>query len=359
MDAHDIELGPALQAVYGRTPEGLQMQQLAGDASTRTYYRLRAPGHAPASLILMHLPPDPLASDEVAGGRPSELPFLAVQRALHARGLPVPHVHAHDVPRRVVLLEDLGDETFFDAQAGCDEAQRAALYGDAVDLLSELHARCAPPGTGLMYERRFDRDLLRWELDHFRQWGVEALRGPLSPADRSALDAHFDGVVERILTHPVGLVHRDYQSRNLMRRPDGSLVIIDFQDALLGPRSYDLVALLCDSYVELSLSQQQTMVARYAARAGIDEGALQLEFWQVALQRKLKDAGRFVFIDQVRGNPSFLASFPRSLRYAGRALSQLGQLHPGLSGSLQELVPGFPEDVVVPTPRTGCRATTA
>jgi aminoglycoside/choline kinase family phosphotransferase len=146
---------------------------------------------------------------------------------------------------------------------------------------------------------------------------------------------------------PYGFVHRDYQSKNLMVGPTGGLTLIDFQDALLGPRAYDLVALLCDSYVSLDVELQESMIERYAALRRIDLATLRLEFWHVALHRKLKDAGRFIYIDRVRKNPDFLQWFPQSLVYVGRALGQAPGFE-ALDRLLREAIPGFPDAVPQP-----------
>src|SRR6185436_6783130 len=140
--------------------------KLRGDASTRSYYRLAIPDRTPNSLIAMRLPEDALGSDEgTSAARPSELPFVAVQRMLATRGVPVPVIHADDTPGRVLLLEDLGDETFAERLARSPREQWPTLYGEAVDLLARMHERCATSDRSLPYGRRFDRALLRWELD--------------------------------------------------------------------------------------------------------------------------------------------------------------------------------------------------
>jgi len=354
----DLELAPALHAVYGAVPDDASVRKLRGDASTRTYYRLSAPSRDPRSLVIMHLPADfATRSDEAsAGDRAPDLPFLDVQRLLEARGVPVPRVLAHDLAHRIVLLEDLGDETFEARLAARPRTEWMALYERAVDLLADLHERCARRDlSSVAYRRRFDLALLRWELDHFREWGLEALHGPLAAADRAELDRHFDALAERLSGAEVGFVHRDYQSRNLMwARPETAggeaLVVIDFQDALIGPRPYDLVALLCDSYVELDLPLQRAMLDRYVSNAGLERSdAIDFErtFWLQAVQRKLKDAGRFVFIDRVRHNPDFLPWYAPSLRYVTRALAQLGGLG-GLDTLLARLIPGSPDHVSQP-----------
>lgn len=338
-------------------PDVAEVIKLRGDASTRSYHRLRLaqPLDHTSTLIVMQLPADALKSDEgTSGERPAELPFLNVQRLMAERGVPVPKVLAIDMAAGVLLLEDLSDETFFARLQNVARTDYASHYAVAIDLMIDMHARMREPDPQcIAYQRGFDATLLRWELDHFREWGLEALTGTLAPTARAQLDARFDDLVAQLLKQPQGFVHRDYQSKNLMwtsRAGGEQLVVIDFQDALRGPRAYDLVALLCDSYVDLDQALQEQMVRRYAAGAGLspdESDALLQEFWRVALQRKLKDSGRFVFIDRVRGNPDFLQWFPRSLRYVGRALSQCPEMA-ALDRVLRELVPGFPDHATVP-----------
>jgi len=349
-----MNLGPALIEAFGALPQDATLERLKGDASTRSYYRIDVTGRAP--VIVMRLPADALKSDEgTSTAKPSELPFINVHRHLSTRGVPVPKVLADHTHLGVLLLEDLGDETF-EARLRAQPDAWHALYGHAVDLLASMHRACAEPAADcIAYGRSFDRKLLRWELEHFREWGLDALGITQSPAQRSALDAAFDQLVEQMLALPQGFVHRDYQSRNLMWAPNGALVVIDFQDALRGPAIYDLVALLCDSYVDLDEGLQRAMVQRLAALRGEDPVALERAFWLVAVQRKLKDAGRFVFIDQVRGNPDFLPWYAPSLRYVARALSHLPELGT-LTALLHEQIPGFGDQVAQPLAQTGRHA---
>ena len=365
MDADGVDLDAPLTQLYGVVPAGARIDKLRGDASTRSYYRVHVPAatapKGPHTLIVMRLPEDPLGSDEAtAGDRPRELPFVDVQRLLASRGIRVPQIYVDASAQRVLLLEDLGDETFGARLQTLPPAQWTTPYGHAIELLARMHQACAPEHatSSIAYTRSFDRALLRWELDHFREWGIEALHGALAPQVRATLDAEFDRLTEDIVALPQGFVHRDYQSRNLMWLPDGALCVIDFQDALLGPACYDLVALLCDSYVGLDRPQQQALIARYAQARGFDAAAadaLTRAFWLVAAQRKLKDAGRFVFIDRVRGNPDFLQWYPRSIAYAGRAMHALGD-RPRLAELLQGLVPGFPDAATMPALATGSAA---
>ncbi len=347
-------LDPALEKLYGKPVPSAEVIKLRGDASSRSYFRVRvaaAPAGSPASVIAMLLPGDAFGSDE--GGRQPDsvrLPFLEVAELLDSKGLPVPAIYVEDLERRIILLEDLGDVTFEQRLRQSPPGDREKLYGSAVDLLVDLHERCDElPAGSVVSKRAFDRDLLDWELEHFREWGLEALFGALDAAQTETLREAFGRIVRAIEGMPTGFVHRDYQSKNLMVAPDDTLTLIDFQDALRGPRVYDLVALLCDSYVSLDQALQESMIERYAALRRMDASTVRREFWCVALHRKLKDAGRFIYIDRVRRNPDFLQWYPQSLVYVGRAAAQIGGFE-GLEGLLRSSIPGFPSAVEIPAP---------
>lgn len=354
-DTPDFSL--SLARFYGAATLGT-LTKRKGDASARRYYRfvVRDLGDLelgqPASLIVMHLPE---AADTLTAGRAQAEAFVDVQRLLVGKRIAVPAIFACDLDAGTMLLEDLGDETFGARLEHADLAAWPELYGAAIDLLADMHEACSPPGdpaASIAFRRSFEPTLVRFELDHFREHGLEALAGPLGAADRAELDGHFDALTAVIDALPKGFVHRDYQSRNLMWAPSGALTVIDFQDAMIGPAPYDLVALLCDSYVVLDAASQRTLLERYARRRGLSDqaqAACLRGFQLIAAQRKLKDAGRFVFLDRVRGNPDFLPFFTQSLRYADRALASLPELAP-LRATLQRLLPGFPE---LAAPRAG------
>src|SRR5262249_23978805 len=144
---------------------------------------------------------------------------------------------------------------------------------------------------------------------HFREWGLEARGITLTSDDRGTFDGIADRLAKTIAAWPRGFVHRDYQSRNLMVRSQGELCWIDFQDALLGPRIYDVVALLSDSYQEFDRGFVTARLDDFARAHGFkakEREALEHELDLVTVQRKLKDAGRFVFIDKKKNNKSFL-----------------------------------------------------
>jgi len=343
----------ALTKLYEEPLPPIRVVKLRGDASTRSYYRVSVEDPAsgcPQSVIVMQLPDDALRSDEGgAQANTHRLPFVEVAELLESKGLPVPRIYVEDLEDGILLLEDLGDTTFEQGLRGAPSSDWEGLYARAIDLLCDLHERCADlPEGSIVSRRRFDRGLLEWELEHFREWGLEALWGPLDGEESQTLSRAFTDIVLEIEAMPYGFVHRDYQSKNLMLGPGGTITLIDFQDALLGPRAYDLVALLCDSYVSLGLELQESMIERYAAVRRIDPVTLRREFWLVAIHRKLKDAGRFIFIDRVRKNPDFLQWYPQSMAYAGRAAAQVPGFEP-LAAVLGRKIPGFPDQVQKPS----------
>ncbi len=316
--------------VAGLPPAAFSSTRLKGDASSRSYYRVARPGGP--SYVAMVLPADPGRSEEASHGAPAaELPFLDVHRYLASQRVPVPAIHRVDLDAGVLILEDLGDVTLEAALGHGGDATRDRLYGEAVDLLADLRLRAEAHAEGsIAFGRAFDERLLRWEWDHYLEYGLVARTGHRpAGAEAKLLGDAGDRICRAIAALPRGFTHRDYQSRNLMVTPRG-LVVLDFQDALLGPRQYDLVALLRDSYVELPEPLVDSLLRRYLDRVGSAESfeSFRRAFDLVTVQRKLKDGGRFEFIDRVKGNPSFLPHVPLSFRYVARALQRLPEERP-------------------------------
>ena len=319
------------QPAHRQRPGALPVRRLAGHASMRSYWRVGVP---PASLVVMVMPPGAGPEEVTKGGRPAADPFVDVQRYLASIGVRVPAIRAFEEAEGLMVLEDLGDDMLETRLLAGDD--RAALYQAAVDQLARLRAAAEARPTGcLAFTRAFDEDLYRWELHHFREWLLEAWKGArLGEAEQAELGEWFDRISASLAAEPRGFTHRDYQSRNLMVLPGGAQAVIDFQDALLGPRQYDLVALLRDSYVELPQPFIEAMLRRYLTRlaeAGgpaLEYGPFRETFDLLTVQRKLKDAGRFVFIDRVRKNPGFLVSIPSSLKYVREAFQRRPDLAP-------------------------------
>jgi hypothetical protein len=299
----------------------------------------------------MELGDNATKSDEIVkGAAPTELPFINVQRYLAAAGVAVPEVFRLDTEHGLVYLEDLGDVTFESRVAGAGDDVRRRYYQAAIDQLVAMqrYAAAHPDPGCVAFSRGFDFDLLHWELEHFREYGLEAQGHQPTPAERDELDRQFRAIATELAEAPRGFVHRDYQSRNLMVQDAGGgfrLRVIDFQDALLGTAAYDLVGLLRDSYVALSPSLLDELVAYHARRADVPFEPFSALFDLQTVQRKLKDAGRFVFIDRVKKNPSFLVHIPSSLSYVARALERLPRLA-SLRQILARYLPQFRGDAV-------------
>jgi aminoglycoside/choline kinase family phosphotransferase len=312
----------------GRPQGDAPVLKLKGDASNRSYLRV---GTWPHSFVVMVMPEQARSSEEAAGSAvPAELPFVDVQRYLANLGVRVPAILRYDEPAGMMVLEDLGDVTL---ERALEKTSAETLYGSAVDLLAGLRtaAEAKPRPESIAFRRAFDEELYLWELHHFREWGLEAWSGKIpTPSETSVLQEAFLNVAQRLAAAPRGFTHRDYQSRNLMVK-DGEVVVIDFQDALQGPRAYDLVALLRDSYVALDEELVDAMLRRYqealtrATGERFDAAEFRRFFDLLTVQRKLKDAARFEFIHRVKHNPSFLAHIPQSLAYVRAAFERLPQ----------------------------------
>lgn len=315
---------------------------LRGDASARRYFRLHIGGSETKSLIVMALPTSNQSEEANHGDPPRELPFVDVCRFFERGNLPVPKIHLYDPLARLVYLEDLGDVTLEQHIAKVPES-KLTCYKQAIDLLADLQTFGESHTHGTVaYQRRFDLKLLRWELDHFKEWLLWADRKVnLDTRDDANLEREFDRLATLLADAPQTLVHRDFQSRNLMVQGD-RLRLIDFQDALIGPLPYDLVGLLRDSYVVLSPQEVDALIDHYLTLRPFSEGQSAFRRWfdLQAVQRKLKDAGRFIYIDRVKGNPSFLPYVQDSLFYVRQALERLDDFS-ALRLLLTKMLPEF------------------
>jgi N-acetylmuramate 1-kinase len=255
-------------------------------------------------------------------GRP--LAFLEIRELLENVRIRVPRLYAARPELGLLVVEDLG-ETLGERLARAPE-ERDLLYGRAVRELARAQRALAElPADSVVRTRSFDRRLLGGEVQHFREWGVEALGTALSESEKAMFERAAEYLVETIVGFGQGFVHRDYQSRNLLV-PGGAVAWIDFQDALLGPRAYDLVALLHDSYQQFDDAFVTARLRDFVEAQGLSESeaqALRFEFDVITVQRKLKDAGRFVFFDRTRGDSSYLQYFVPSLDKVRGALARL------------------------------------
>ena len=334
-----------MQRVAGQVVP-LEWEPMTGGASTRRFYRV---GVGPSRSAVAMYVPDAKASDEIAksGGNGERWPFLEVRELLEQRGIRVPRVLGEACSEGFILVEDLGDDTLANYLLRCPE-QRELLYRKAVsDLARAQRALRELPEGSVVKSRAFDEDLLRREVDHFREWALSARGVELTPDDSAIFDRARDHLAKTISGWPRGFVHRDYQSRNLMVQSaaaEPELVWIDFQDALLGPRVYDLVALLNDSYQKFEQGFVEQRLDEYARLLELDDQGrrdVAREFDMVTVQRKLKDAGRFVFIERTKRNSSFLRFVDPTIQKARAALERLRDdriLH-DLAAVLDRVVP--------------------
>jgi N-acetylmuramate 1-kinase len=256
---------------------------------------------------------------------------LEVRDLLASHGIRVPALLAEACESGWLLVEDLGETLAQHLEHSPKD--KSSLYQRAVrDLADAQRALATLPEHSIVRKRAFDVDLLRWEIDHFREWALEARNITLSDADRAVFARASEYLAGAIAAWPRGFVHRDYQSRNLMVLPDSrgtaehEIAWIDFQDAMLGPRVYDLVALLGDSYQSFDGEFVAARLTEFAQHMGFDaktEASVAREFDMVTVQRKLKDAGRFVFIERKNGNSSFLKFVEPTIEKARASLERL------------------------------------
>ncbi|MGE0473238.1 MAG: aminoglycoside phosphotransferase family protein [Nitrospirales bacterium] len=322
-------------------------EALAGDASNRRYYRLFLKGSSVSSLILMQLadPEGFKASEEAIsgeGGDITELPFINVLKHLKTHGAKVPTLYFYDESAGLLYLEDFGDLTLAQVCKGAPLHVVEHWYGQAIDQLVHLHGRVSQPSASpcLAFARSFDVPLYLWEFDHFLEYGIVARQGRSMCADDGIpIREEFQRMADWLASQPKVFTHRDYHSRNLMVHSD-QLGIIDFQDALMGTATYDLASLLRDSYIALDEGLIDRLIGRY--REGMqreiptsqhrvflldDPRAFRRLFDYTSIQRNLKAAGRFVYIDRVKKNPNFLASIPHTLRNVRANLEKYPELH--------------------------------
>ncbi len=328
------------------------LSALAGDASNRRYFRITLKG-TPAALILMQLadPEGFKRSEEAVSGASAqiaELPFTNVLSHLQRTGVTVPQLYYYDRDGGLLYLEDFGDLTLAEACRGAERAKVETLYRQAIDQLVLLQVKgTTPPAPDCVaFHRRFDVPLLMWEFDHFLEYGITARIGrPMKAEDNAGIRAEFQRIAELLAGQPQVLVHRDYHSRNLMV-DEPRMGIIDFQDALMGPATYDLASLLKDAYIELDEAVVDALIEHFLnglATQGVniaDRVAFRRVFDLTSIQRNLKAAGRFVYIDQVKHNPKFLVDIPRVLGYVKRNLvkyPELAALHRHLAPYVVEL----------------------
>jgi aminoglycoside/choline kinase family phosphotransferase len=286
----------------------------SADASFRRYFRVAT---GSGTRIVMDAPP----------GKEDVRPFIHVATLMRAAGLNAPEVVEADERQGLLLLSDLGRDTYL---AVLDEANAPQLFSDAIDALVRWQ-QASRPGELPPY----DEALLRRELDLFPDWYVARhLKHELTPAQRAVLEAMFRRILASNLAQPVVYVHRDYMPRNLMvASPNPG--ILDFQDAVMGPIAYDVASLFRDAFVSWDEERVIDWSIRYwerARRAGLPVAADFGSFWRdlewMGLQRHLKVLGIFARINYRDGKPHYLADTPRFIGYVRAVARRYDELAP-------------------------------
>jgi aminoglycoside/choline kinase family phosphotransferase len=316
IDKRKAALETWLAGIFGAAPR--RIAPASADASFRRYFRV---WHDGQTFIAMDAPPD----------REDLGPYIQVAEILAATGVNVPRVLGHHPGQGFLLLTDLGSRQYLDAlRAGADPDD---LYGDAIAALLRMQSR-APAAADRLAP--YDAASLRREMDLFPEWFVTRHLGlELSAEERGMIERSFAALERTALDQPQVLVHRDYHSRNLMVCQDNPGVL-DFQDAVRGASSYDLVSLLKDCYISWPRERVLGWLDVYrsgAVQAGIPCGASRAQFVEafdlMGLQRHLKVLGIFARLWYRDGKPGYLADLPLVLDYtlqAAAGSSSMGEL---------------------------------
>jgi len=305
------------------------------DASFRRYFRVTLDDAR--SYIAMDAPPE----------REPCAPFVHVAGLLRAAGVNAPEVHAQDLAQGFLLLTDLGTQTYLDLLQTAEPETARILFADAMEAL--VRWQCASrPGVLPPY----DAVRLRDEMALFPQWYVgRHLGAELTPDQAAALERVFGLLIASATAQPQVFVHRDYMPRNLMRS-DPNPGVLDFQDAVIGPISYDVVSLLRDAFISWDEELVLDWCVRYwerAAAAGLPVDADFAEFYRafewMGLQRHLKVLGIFARLTYRDGKPKYVEDTPRFLGYARAVATRYAPLAP-LARLLQQLEGQAPRSVL-------------
>lgn len=307
MHTRENALHQWLKTIYPTTE--YRLTPLAGDASFRRYYRLQQTG---LSQIIMDAPPDKIAL----------APFVYVRDLLAKHGVLTPEIFAIDHSLGFALLEDFGDQLLCDA---LQQSNSQPLYQSAIQILTHIHNHPAPHSFQL---QTFDQAFMLQELTLFPDWFLQRYLGlELSDTEKRLLSTTFDLLTSDIANQPKVLVHRDYHSRNIMllKKNSDKFGIIDFQDAVLGPFTYDLVSLLKDCYIQLPREQLLNWLDYFYQQSTVSKpysfSEFQRAFDWCGLQRHLRILGTFSRLHLRDGKSNYLNDLPRTYQYVTTCLA--------------------------------------
>ena len=286
---------------------GSRTQQLAGDASSRVYVRLTTPTGNTRMLVVY---PDSVEIEK--------LPYLNVSHLLTKLGIRTPTTVSYDAELGIVEVEDLGDLTLHKLIQTAAPKDRTQHYLEAVSIIHQIqrNARNLDKSSFSPFNLCLGEDRLLWELEFFvKHFLVNARRASLKPGHRDALHEEFSRLASEINVEPRVLCHRDFHSRNLMLY-QCHFYVIDFQDACMGPQTYDLVSLLRDCYVDNTSEFVDQMIDEYLKLVNVaNPREFKRRFDVMSVQRHLKALGTFGYQSSVAGNVHYLDNVPRTLNY--------------------------------------------
>ncbi|MEJ2181029.1 MAG: phosphotransferase [Gammaproteobacteria bacterium] len=301
------------------------IQPASSDASFRRYFRITSSAglfapYGAQSLIVMDAPPF----------QEDTRPYIHIAKLMAHVGLNVPLVLEENTEQGFLLLTDLGSTQYLSV---LNEDNVNELYKDALDALLKLQTNGPSESDGIP---PYDHALLQRELEIFREWYLQKHLGlRLSKEQDNIINDAFSLLIDTALEQPVVCVHRDYHSRNLMQTEKNNPGVLDFQDAVIGPITYDVVSLLKDCYISWPREQVESWALQYKANlegAGVIEGIDNQQFLRwfdfMGAQRHLKATGIFARLDQRDGKPDYLNDIPRTLSYVIDVTGRYKELHP-------------------------------
>ncbi len=346
--------------IAGIKEKPVTINKLKGDASNRSYYRIKfsrdtqqcAPANQDTMILMELAEPEAFKKSEekisVSTMPVTELPYINILNHLAKCNVGVPRLFHYEKEKGLLFLEDLGDMLLEERVKGSSSTGCKDYYKKAIDELIKIHT-CATKTDDkdcIAFGRGFDIPLLMWEFDHFIEYGIEDARGMKIPEnDRKAMMDIFYSISDKLAKEPRVFTHRDYHSRNLMIHND-KIRVLDFQDALMGPCQYDLASFLRDSYIALPEDMIDELLEYYISKKEAVDGIkinrknFRELFDLMSIQRNLKAAGRFAYINSVKKKDFYLQFIPQTLGYVKRNLkkySGLKELHKLLSKYVEEL----------------------
>lgn len=347
----DTKLRQAIEAAvaetWGQETRVSHIVPLAGDASSRSYARLHLNGGEPATVVVMILAGSglSLSSDELAiFAEPlKELPYLNVYRFLQPLGVRVPAVYYDGQKNGFLLLEDIGEVPLREAAQELPATEVQRLYQLAIDqlVLLQVEGTRQRNDSCIAFQQRFEHRLFLWEFEHFIEWGLEKReQQPLSSTEGQELRQMFEQIARQLDQAPCFLNHRDYHSWNLFVQ-NNEIRVIDFQDALLAPATYDLETLLNDRDTPTVITPElEQSLVNYYHTVWHGRGGTAFPFdrlWEeynlCLLQKACKVVGRFYYLELEKGKKGYSRYIPPTLATIRRVLARLPQY-----GRLQDII---------------------